>query len=625
MTKQASSFFHTALYEDYDKPTLDSKPIVADYPEVCYPIQRRRGVANKPLRYRGEPVDIVISPARIQFPTIPGSPSSGSLLAFSSIRSPIRGASHQIRGEGSFRVGAVMFDDVQTDANAASEKEVESIISTMKSAVGFLSGKTKDGRKEPLIILSAITQNRPGDVAERIRVELPELNTVTIPFLRSTPTDFTEWKKYRDVRKDIFTKYADRQTTARKKINEYYLEHQEELELNADPDDARIYEPGQVSAIQYALEKWCVSERSFWCELQNDATRGAQEDGGGLAPITVYRKRREKVGKPGELLRRLQVPKWADVMTAFIDVGEHYLNYSVLAFARDAKNSHVVDFGVWPRQKISAVTKKNYTVDIQEVYRLGDKLERVKNAICDLLEEIIERDYVDENGRSIDVNKPTEFIQNAKVDGARRVFRFLSLIGVDAGDGETAPAVWDAIAEFHRKNEGQYFARAIPTYGTSARGRLIRFYPLKQGEYRRGKSGVSACDWIENPSSRRPELTRYKGVIPAALMYDANTYKTRRLEAWLTPTDRAGTSTIFDDPDKELLQNYSEHQCSEEITKERKLDGQIYKIWEMKKPRVSDNEFLDTDTGARALADYVGVESEIGKARRKKIIWQKSI
>lgn len=182
MTKQASSFFHTALYEDYDKPTLDSKPIVADYPEVCYPIQRRRGVANKPLRYRGEPVDIVISPARIQFPTIPGSPSSGSLLAFSSIRSPIRGASHQIRGEGSFRVGAVMFDDVQTDANAASEKEVESIISTMKSAVGFLSGKTKDGRKEPLIILSAITQNRPGDVAERIRVELPELNTVTIPF-----------------------------------------------------------------------------------------------------------------------------------------------------------------------------------------------------------------------------------------------------------------------------------------------------------------------------------------------------------------------------------------------------------------------------------------------------------
>lgn len=622
MTKQASNFFQKALYEDYDAPPERARAIVADYPEICYPIQRRRGVANKPLRYRGEPVDIVLAPERIQLPTIPGSPASGSLITFASIHSPIRGAAHQIRGAGSFRVGAVLFDDIQTDANANSEKEIDNIVNTVKSAVGFLSGKTKEGRKEPLIILSAITQNRPGDVAERIRLEMPELNTVTIPFLRSTPADFTAWRKYKDERQTIYRANTDKPERARKKINEYYLANRADLERDCIADDPRIYEPEQVSAIQYALEKWSVSERGFWCELQNDATRAAQEDGGGLAPITVFRKRREIVGEPGKLLKRFVIPSWADVMTAHVDVGEHYLNYSVLAFSRDAKKSHVVDFGVYPPQNVGAVTKKNYNRDIQEIYKLGDKSQRLSAAILDCLLAIVSAPYVSEKGRKFDVGKPTEFIQNARVGTARRVFRFLSLIGVDAGDGETAPAVWDAIAAFHRKNDGQFFGRAIPTYGTSARSRLLRYYDLKPGEFRRGGQGAaSTCDWIENPQSRKPELDRYKGIIPAALMYDANTYKTRRLEAWLTPLDRDGAASILDNADAEALGMYSEHQCSEHIVRERKLDGQLYKIWDMKKPRVSDNEFLDTDTGARALAHYVGVEPEIGKARRKKIKW----
>lgn len=622
MTKQASAFFQKALYEEYDATPDQARAIVADYPEICYPIQRRRGVANKPLRYKGEPVDIVLAPEKIQLPTIPGSPSSGSLITFASIHSPIRGASHQIRGVRSFRVGAVLFDDIQTDSNANSQKEIDNIVQTVKSAVGFLSGKTKEGRKEPLIILSAITQNRPGDVAERIRLEMPELNTVTIPFLRSTPNDFTEWRKYKEERAAIYRANADKPERARAAVNAYYQERRWEIERDCLADDARIYEPEQLSAIQYALEKWCASERGFWCELQNDATRAAQEDGGGLAPITVFRKRREIVGKPGQLLKRFVVPSWADVMTAHVDVGEHYLNYSVIAFTRDAKKSHVVDFGVFPPQDVGATTKHNYTRDIQEIYKVGDKLQRMKDAILDCLIQIATAPYLTEKGRRVDVNKATEFIQNARVGNARRVFRFLAAIGVDCGDGETAAAVWEAIAAFHRKNDGAYFARAIPCYGTSARGRLLRYLPLKPGEYRRGGNGAAGtCDWIENPQSRKPELDRYRGIVPAAFLFDANTYKTRRLEAWQTPIERDGAASIFDDADAQLVGAYAEQQCSEEIVNERRLDGQLYKIWDMKKPRFSDNEFLDTDTGARALAHYVGVEPEIGKPRRKKIKW----
>ncbi len=625
MTKQASNWFQKALYEDYDKPAKDAKPLVADYPEACYPLQRRRGVANKPLTYRGEPCEIIISPDKIQFPTIAGSPSSGSLLTFASVNSSVRGASHHIRGEGPFRVGAVLFDDIQTDATATSVKETDAIVSTIKSSIGFLSGKTKDGGKEPLIVLSAITQNRPGDVAERIRTENPELNTTTIPFLRSVPSDFDAWRKYRERRMDIYRANNEEPEKARALINEYYQANRDEIERDVIADDPRIFEPGQISAIQYAVEKWCASERSFWCELQNDAARGAQEEDGGLAPITVFRKRRPVASDNERLLKRFEIPDWTDVLTAHVDVGEHYFNYEVVAFSVDAKASAVVDFGIWPEQYYPVTTKKNFRRDLQEVYKDGDKYDKLRDATVDCLRAIIERRYVTTDGAEYDVNLPTPFLQNARsVDGARRPFRRLT-IGVDCGDGETAPAIWEGIAAFHRIDDGRYYARAIPCYGGSATARLIRFYDLKTGEWRRGGNGAaSTCDWIENPASRRAELAKFRALIPAALLYDANTYKTRREDAWRTPIERDGATSLFDGEDAEYLGMFSEHQCSEESVKERNLSGQLYKIWEMKKPRTSDNEFLDTDTGARALAHYIGVEAGVGKPKPRNIKWVES-
>ena len=624
MTKQASNWFQKALYEEYDKPIEECKPLVADYPEICYPLQRRRGVANKPLTYRGEPCEIVVSPDKIQFPTIKGSPSSGSLLTFASINSPVRGASHQIRDAGSFRVGAVMFDDVQTDQTANSEKETDNIVSTMKSSIGFLSGKTKDGGKEPLIILSAITQNRPGDVAERIRREMPELNTVTIPFLRRVPSDFSAWRKYREARGELYRANSSDAAKAREEANRYYRANQARIESECEPDDPRIKEPDQLSAIQYAVEKWCASERSFWCELQNDAARGAQEEDGGLAPVTVFRKRRPVEAGSSRLWKRFEVPEWTDLITAHVDVGEHYLNYEVVAFAGDASKSHVVDFGIWPEQDYPVTSKRNYRRDLQETYQRGDKYDRMRDAIFDCLKEIIERPYWTKDGERVDVDAPTEFIQERR--GARRVYRKFALIGVDAGDGETSPAVWEAIADFHRWKDGKYYGRAIPCYGAAASTRLLRFYDLKFGEWRRGgdKSG-SNCDWIENPSSRAGELRKFAGIVPRALMFDANTYKTRRDDAWRAPLDRDGATSLFDGDDAEYLGMFAEHQCAEEVVKERNLSGQLYRLWEMKTPRTSDNEYLDTDTGARALAHYAGVEPQIGKARATKIKWVDSI
>ena len=610
-TKQASEWFATALYEDYDKKPQDAKPFAQDYPEICYPLQRRRGVANKPLTYKGARCEIIVSPERIQFPIIKGSPSSGSLIIFASIGSAIRGAGHAIRDEGHFRVGAVMFDDVQTDASARSQAEVDRIFSTIVSSVGYLSGIEEDGGKEPLVVLSAITQNRPGDVAQRIREELVDFNTTRIPFLTSVPQNFDAWRAYKTRREEIYRKYPDDVATSRRLINEYYRANAEAIERDCVADNPLRKERAQLTAIQYALEKWASSERSFWSELQNDAERGAQEDDGGLTPIVVERKTR--VADPNaeypRALRPCEIPDGADVLTAFVDAGEHYLNYQVTAFSKDFSLVHVVDFGIWPEQPVEKTTKKSFSVDLQDEYVDGDKFDRLADATLDLLTAIFERQYFDAQGRPVDVDEATEFEQHARPRGAsRRRFCKLALCGVDCGDGEMELALWSAIDAFHRRGDGRFFGRAIPCYGDAASARLMRYYALKPGEWRRAPSRREATefDWIENPRSRDSVARRYANVY-ASLLFDSNTAKTRRESAWFVPVGRPGSATVCAAA-PEAVATFAAHQCAEEKRPTRK-GGNDYNLWSMKKPRVSDNEFLDTDGGCRVLAEYVGCDA----------------
>lgn len=610
----ASAFFESALYERYDAKPEDCKPIAQDYPEVYYPIQRRGGVAQRPLKYHGEPCGIKIAPQMVVFPTIAGSQSSGSVIRFTSIASSsIRGSHKAIRGEGEKRVDLVLLDDIQSDGTAKSETEVTNIMHTINSTLKLVGGRSKTGGKESLIILSALTQNQQDDVAIRMITEHPEFCTTIIRFLRTVPTDFRAWSAYKEYRDNTFRKHAHDQVKARKLVSKYYKEHQAEIEEGVECDDQTLYEEWQVGPIHYALEIWCSSLKAFWCELQNDSIRAAQETSTGLVPIVIQRKTRpntedEETSRP---LPRYWIPEGTDVLTAFIDCGEHYLNYQVTAFGKRFNLSHVVDFGVWPDQP-APVSKQSYTVDLQDFYTEGDRFDRLADAITDCLNLIFRQQYFDNLGRplaSAEIHAETDFLQNAAPKAqARKYFRFLSLCGIDAGDGEMETSVWSAIDRFHRQDSGLYAGRAIPTYGRAAEARLMRYWPLKPGEHRRGRDQAGACDWVENPQRTRGIKQRYPNVY-ASLIFDSNTAKTRRNNAWLTPADRPGAETIFESHDHEALKMFAEHQCAEDYRESYK-SNLLYQSWQMKKPRVSDNEFLDTDAGCWALANYVGCETE---------------
>ncbi len=610
----AAAFFESALYERYDLPPEKCRPIAQDYPEVFYPIQRRGGVAQRPLKYHGEPVSIKISPSSVVFPTIAGSVSSGSVIRFTSIgSSSIRGSHKSIRGEGEKRVDIVFLDDIQSDGTAKSEVEVGNIMNTINSTLRLLAGRSKTGGKESLIILSALTQNQQDDVAVRIINEHPEFCTTVIRFLKTVPENFRAWTAYKEYRDDTFRRYSADQVKARRLVKKYYLDHRAEIEEGVECDDSTLYEDWQAGPIQYALEIWATSLKTFWCELQNDSIRAAQETSSGLVPIVVQRKTRQNTedAETNKPLQRCWIPEGADVLTAMIDCGEHYLNYQVTAFDRRFNLAHVVDFGIWPEQP-APITKSSFIVDLQDFYTEGDRFDRLAAGIVDLLGLIFKQQYFDHLGRPLapaQIHRETGFLQNAFGKGhPRNYFRFLSVCGVDAGDGEMEPAVWSAVNKFHSLDGGVFYGRAIPTYGHAAEARLMRYWPLKPGEYRRGRDQAGSCDWIENPQRSRGIRQRFPNVY-ASLLFDANTAKSRRNSAWLTPADRPGAETLFQWHDADYLRMFAEQQCAEEY-RETYKSNLLYQVWTDKKPHLYDNEFLDTDTGCWALANYVGCEIE---------------
>lgn len=624
MSEDTSKFFQENLFEplNEDGQWEPESPLAQDYPEVCYPISARDGVAQKPITYHGRKCDIEMKPDRIRFPTILGSPANASLLLFTSIwAGNIRGKRHAIPGEGTFRPELAIIDDVQSDGTSKSEAQVNSIMETITKSIEGLGGYDRTTRRKVSIaILSVLTQNQPDDVAIRL-LDRPEYCTKVYQFLSRTPDDFAPWRAYRDFRADVFRKHGQDKPGAWQKLKEYYTRHRTEIEHGCEVDNPEIYESTQVSAVHYALEFWCKSESAFWCELQNDAKRAAEEEGGALTPIIVQRKTRPcGVGEDADLpLKRWHIPRQSEIMTAFVDVGEHYLNYEVVAFGKNFEFAHTVDFGIFPDQNYPKTTKHSFRTDLQDIYHRGDKFDRLADAVNDCLTQVFEQQYFDAAGRPMNVHGETDYVQHAFLPGGRQKrFRFLSLCGVDCSDGEMEFALWGAVDAFHRKKAGEWMGRAIPCYGDEAQSRLMRYYDLKIGEWRRGRSDATACDWIECPH-RTNALRRSFANVYASLLYDANTAKTRRDRAWLTGNDRPGAATLCGWQEAEYLRMYAEQQCSEEPRESWKSNTR-YQRWSMKKPRVADNEFLDTNAGCWALANYVGVDYAANEAKNKRLM-----
>ena len=231
-------------------------------------------------------------------------------------------------------------------------------------------------------------------------------------------------------------------------------------------------------------------------------------------------------------------------------------------------------------------------------------------ALCDLLHKITDQIYYEYDGELVDVHEPIDL----RHDRYGFNYKRFSMIGIDCRYAEDA--VFTAIARFVREHP-EWTDRIIPTYGTFAKSRLLNQYDIdfNAGEWQRGRLigrpepgqgfGWSHCHWIENPRDSFEKKIHHPS-INYSLKYDANIFKTAAAQAWMTHHGLAGCHTMFDHIHTEM---YVNHQCGEKPMSVT-IGGIDYEKWKVVSTH-SQSEFLDTRTGCEALANYIGIESNL--------------
>ena len=324
----------------------------ADFPAVCHPVRKLEGVNNRApgQTLAGERTHIKWTGERLFLPTIPNAPSSGVIVQAAGLLGSIRGM-QQMRQDGeTVRPDLVLLDDPQTDESARRPAQTERRLKVIEDTVLSLAG--------PNIQIAAIcpcTVIQPDDLADRLLdpENRPEWQGFRTALLRSMPDDLATWAKYREIRQDSLREHGDiREATA------YYQANREAMDRGADASWPARFKPGQLSAVQYAMDLWAVNESGFQAEYQNDPRHDEQD---GIETLRAA----DLLGRC-DGSQRGAIPDWAGSVTAFADIQQDILPYMVVAWGKDLRG-RILDYGGWPQQQRRYYTLREVSPTLREV------------------------------------------------------------------------------------------------------------------------------------------------------------------------------------------------------------------------------------------------------------------
>ena len=363
--------------------------LIADFPEVCYPIAQLQGIVQRATgqRYHGRPTDISWgSSGTIVFPTIEGSPSSGAILVTAGINSRLRGMKRTTSDGRELRPDFVFLDDVQNDRSASSQSQIDKRLKVIRGTVLGLAGA---GKKMAGVM--ACTVIRRGDVADICldRQQSPEWNGTRYGLLESMPVNEELWKQYHEI-------WAESQRTGHgiSEATEFYRLHQREMDEGAMPTWPERFEHDEISAVQYAMDKLYQNRDTFYSEYMNQPLDEISENEIRLEPQEIIAK---VSGLP-----RYAVPQECTRVVAYIDVQAKLLPYVVMAFSDDG-TGHVIDYGTYPDLKTWDWTLADVTKTYQTA---GMGFEgSLTLALDTLTQQLIGRKYIREDGTEMQIER----------------------------------------------------------------------------------------------------------------------------------------------------------------------------------------------------------------------------
>ena len=524
----------------------DNELLSEDFRHACKPIAALEGIARRAEGQAysdGTPTKLEWTKEGIRLPC--RSMRGGSVMRATGITGRIRGAKASLADGSQVRPDLVLVDDPQTDESARSASQVQRRMGTINGTILGLGGP---GQR--IAALCAATVIQRGDVADQLldRKKSPGWQGFTGRLMVSMPTKKNLWDEYAEILSDDL-----RLERGRDRATKFYAANREAMDAGAKAAWAQRYEPGELSAIQHAMNLLIRNQEAFYAEYQNQPLGLEASDAlVQLEPEAVAKRLNRK--KPGV------VPVGAQELVAFIDVGEGVLWYQVAAFQQGFRGDCVA-YGAWPEPGRAYFTKAESKDLLRSRYPLGSIQATWTAALTELCEMLMARDWQGEDGES----------------------HRISLALIDAGDGDATDTIFEFIAQ------SPFRDRLHPS-----RGKGIGATNRPMGDWPKNKGDTLGNGW----RIQRNKVRRQKEVV-----IDVNRWKSFVADRLTAPAGGPSCYYLHGDHSgaHELM---SHHLCSERRIRVTAV-GRSVDEWRIKPGQ--DNDLLDTTVGVHVAASIRGI------------------
>lgn len=461
---------HACDMLDSIKTELDSNDsLLADFPEVCFPIQSLDGISNRAngQLYKGKRTQIGWTAKEIVLPTIEDSPASGAIIKVAGLTGRIRGMKFKRPDGKTVRPSLVVLDDPQTDESARSLSQCANRESILAGAVLGLAGP---GRKISGIMPCTVI--RPGDMADSIlnRDKHPEWNGERTRMVYAFPKNESLWQRYAEIRAEGL-RSGDGGAAA----TEFYREHREAMDEGSQIAWPERFNYDELSAIQHAMNLKLQDEAAFFAEYQNEPLIEETATDGMLTA--------DQIAVKFNRMPRGEVPVAANHVTAFIDVQQKMLFYLVAAWEDDF-TGYILDYGAYPDQHRACFTLRDVRQTLLSVAE-GTGLEgSIYAGLESLTADLLGREWNRDDGAALKIGRCM----------------------IDANWGHST----DVVYQFCRQSV--HAAVVIPSHG-----RFVGASSMPFSEYKRRPGDRIGLNW-RIPNTHGKRAIRH-------VLYDTNWWK----------------------------------------------------------------------------------------------------
>jgi len=526
--------------------------LLADFPEVCYPIQKLEGIHQRKLLYQGDPIRTLFTKTRIVLPTIEGSQASASIIQVAGITSSFRGLKHTRPDGSTVRPTFGLIDDPQNDRSAKSETMNSAREQTISGSFLGLPGPGQS--MSGLLCVTVIERN---DVAERFldRQRNPAWQGERLKLVYAWPTEEEIWAKYAELREEGL-----RNEDGGKAATEFYRKNRKKMDVGAKVAWPERYRSGELSGIQYAMNLRLHDARAFAAEYQNDPL----VESSSLELATA-----DEICARLNRLKRGTVPAWATKLVMFIDVQQKGLYWGVSAFSDDFTGA-AVQYSTWPEQGRSRFTAlalpRTLAAETKEPSLEGQLYAGLQR----LCEEQLGREWPREGGGSLRISR----------------------CAIDSAWGMST----DVVYRFCQQS--RFASILIPSRGI---GISAHENPLCEGQKKPGERiGLNA------------KVTRTQKRMIPYLLFDTNWWKSFFQTRLRVGLGNKGAFALFGDQAKAHW-FLAEH-LTAEFAEEAYGKGRMVWVWKLLPGK--ENHWLDVFVGCHVVASMEGVKLiEVGEGR----------